>query len=161
MHTDPALRDSPDNDFKFAVLMSKAGCIAQVAHRDYPSTPEIRERLAGDHLVSIFGIIALEDNTYFDVWEFSTDTKKNMYRQLNLSAGQMVICRHDCVHAGAAYDRKNIRLHFYMDVAGRKTVSATQDEFYEEEAAVRPDVTARQEAAASSASAPVPPTRVE
>ena len=41
-----------------------------------------------------------------------------MVHQLTLNCGDMLVFRGDLVHAGAAFDQLNVRLHAYLDVMG-------------------------------------------
>jgi len=45
--------------------------------------------------------------------------------RLTLNAGDMLIFRGDLVHGGAAFDKLNVRVHFYLDVPGEERTSNT------------------------------------
>ena len=82
-------------------LYSKPGCLPQRYHRDY------------DHHL-LFGlktkprgvIFALEDFTYFK-------TPNKIY---TLYSGDILVFDGDLIHAGAGYDKENVRIHAYLDV---------------------------------------------
>lgn len=98
------------------LLQSLAGCRRQAAHCDYIPTPE----LLVTKTKPLLFILALEDNTYLDVWAGSHLRKSLRGRpilptRLTLNAGDAIIFRSDLVHAGSAYDKSNIRIHFYID----------------------------------------------
>jgi ectoine hydroxylase-related dioxygenase (phytanoyl-CoA dioxygenase family) len=73
-------------------------------------------------------LIALEPNTYLDVWENSTRLitlseqilKDILYpdmflNRLCLQPGDVLIFRPDLIHAGSSYSEENLRLHVYLD----------------------------------------------
>jgi len=55
-------------------------------------------------------LVALEDGTRFE-----TRAKTH-----TLSRGDVLVFRGDLMHAGAAYDRENTRMHLYLDVPAVK-----------------------------------------
>ncbi len=100
------------------VLHSKKGCRRQQAHTDYEPTGGILEVPNED--IPLAAVLALEDNTKLVVWPGSigfdfTDFKENDGIELVFNAGDLVVFRGDLVHAGAAYQEENIRLHCYLD----------------------------------------------
>jgi hypothetical protein len=107
------------------ILRSDPGCLPQRAHTDYTDDAF---KLVKDGNVPLACVIALMDNTYFDVWpeaiqcfNLSTeDTRVFHHRRLKLNAGDMLIFRGDLVHAGASFSEFNIRLHMYLDARGVK-----------------------------------------
>jgi len=100
------------------ILRSDAGCLQQIEHADYPPTDKLID--AGDSL-PLACVIALMPNTYFEIWPgaISFDRVQQYERvRLTLNTGDMLKFRGDIVHAGAAFDQFNVRLHFYMDTHG-------------------------------------------
>ena len=58
------------------------------------------------------------DNTPFDVWPGSIRFNHECpyaHSQLLLNKGDAIVFRGDLVHAGAAFDRFNARVHVYLD----------------------------------------------
>lgn len=97
---DPSLNVSPAS-----VILSKPGCMAQSYHADYDfDIPESKQ--------SLFILVGLMPSRLHFI-EIIDD--KSVQKLLNYSAGDIVVCRGDFIHAGAGYDDNNIRLHFYVD----------------------------------------------
>lgn len=104
-------------------LESLPGCGRQAAHCDYVPTPELLA--TRDEEIPLLALIALEPHTRLDVWPAShriirgaphtRSTSPSLRKTLDLEPGDLVIFRADLVHAGSAYDRRNIRLHAYLD----------------------------------------------
>ena len=87
-----------------SLLHSLAGCMQQELHYDH--NPTIKEGKAS------FGVIVfLEDGGKLVVLEKHNSKEKELY----FNKGDIIIFRSDLVHAGAAYDRANSRLHYYFD----------------------------------------------
>ena len=119
------LLDIPEDVGKsWNVLKSMRGCKAQGAHMDYAIDPNtINDPLAP---VSHGCLIAVQDGTTLDVWRGAhrhlqpLDVTERITRikrtTLELSIGDAVVFRADCVHAGSAYSQNNIRLHCYLDI---------------------------------------------
>ena len=104
-----------------ALLISEPGCQDQPAHSDW--TEEALSSIAnGDHY-PMGCLLALEDNTAFNVWPgascFDSDFSTAMLR-IQLNAGDLLLFRADLIHGGASYTRRNIRLHAYLDVRNAK-----------------------------------------
>ena len=105
------------------ILRSDPGCLPQRAHTDY--TAAAFRRVKGGN-VPLACVIALMDDTYFDVWPGAIqcfnlpagDARVFHHRRLKLNAGDMLIFRGDLVHAGSAFSQFNIRLHMYLDIRG-------------------------------------------
>ena len=104
-------------------LESLPGCSRQAAHCDYVPTAELLASRDDD--VPLLALLALEPHTYLDVWPAShriirgapttRATAPALRKTLDLEPGDLVIFRGDLVHAGSAYDNRNIRLHAYLD----------------------------------------------
>jgi len=83
------------------IMKSLAGCKQQQWHCDYdPSIRYTRHKPLGV-------LVAFENNT-----RFVTPTKT-----FYLCSGDAIVFDADVVHAGAAYDQENIRMHMYLDTA--------------------------------------------
>jgi hypothetical protein len=103
----------------FVLLESRPGCQRQAAHCDYIPTDDLLETT--DATVPLLFLIALEDNTYLDVWPTSHLSVRGITsgcisrKTLCLNEGDAVLFRGDLVHAGSAYTERNLRLHCYLD----------------------------------------------
>lgn len=87
------------------VLHSNPECKQQQWHYDYDPT-EVRAAS-----VKPLGVlVALQDGTRFE-------TRGKTHR---LSRGDVLLFRGDLLHAGAAYESENTRVHTYLDVPGVK-----------------------------------------
>ena len=111
------------------VLRSDPGCSVQRAHTDY-TAGALRKVLGDDDKVPLACVIALMDETRFDVWpgaircfDLPDDAPVFPHLQLTLNAGDMLVFRGDLVHGGAAFAVANIRLHMYLDVQGVRRVN--------------------------------------
>jgi hypothetical protein len=109
----------PEHKIKDPVLLqSMPGCRRQAAHCDYVPSPEFL--VTNTKTKPLLFILALENDTYLDVWSGShlrKSARSNpiLPTRLSLNAGDAIIFRSDLVHAGSAYDKSNIRIHFYID----------------------------------------------
>lgn len=102
----------------WVLLESRPGCRQQAAHTDYVPTPALLA--AGDDDIPLLFLLALEDDTRLEVWPRACIAGKPrrypvFQTTLRLSAGDAVLFRGDLVHAGSAYDTRNLRLHAYLD----------------------------------------------
>lgn len=112
---------SPEHVVTDTVLLSSlSGCKAQAAHTDY--VPDEALKATTDDTVPMLFLLALEDNTYLNVWPTSHHhIQKDLSpspiqrKTLVLNKGDAVLFRADLVHGGAAYTKSNIRLHAYLD----------------------------------------------
>ena len=124
-------------DFKeWNILQSLAGCKRQQAHTDYVPDPTFIEKMkeldvpSKQSKIPLLCLVALEPNTYLDIWENSiqliTQSEAILKDILNpgvervritLQPGDILIFRPDLVHAGSAYETENVRLHVYLDSA--------------------------------------------
>lgn len=87
------------------VLHSSAMCEQQQWHYDY--NPDVTRTLR----VKPLGVIlALQDGTKFET----------LTRTHELSRGDILVFRGDVLHAGAAYEKENTRVHTYLDVPNVK-----------------------------------------
>lgn len=102
------------------VLRSDPGCKAQIAHQDYRTKDlwPIDEYIP-DKEFPLGVVIALMDDTYFDVWPesigFLNKKTKINPKRLKINKEDVVIFRGDLVHAGASFEEYNIRIHTYLD----------------------------------------------
>ena len=109
----------PKHKINDAVLLqSMPGCRRQAAHCDYVPSAELTN--TNTNTMPLLFILALEENTYLDVWSGShlrKSVRSNpiLPSRLTLNAGDAIIFRPDLVHAGSAYDKSNTRIHFYID----------------------------------------------
>ena len=83
-------------------LHSAPGCQQQMWHVDYDP-----DELRAKRVKPMGVILALENETRFV-------TPSTVY---DMNKGDMLCFDGDDVHAGAAYDRSNTRLHMYIDVS--------------------------------------------
>ena len=84
-------------------LIAYPGLLEQVPHTDFSDWP--------DHPPSsnFIVFVSMMPNTKIVVFD---NTNKRSVVMLN--AGDVFVGRGDIVHAGAAYDKHNVRLHFYV-----------------------------------------------
>ena len=118
------------------VITSLAGCQEQAPHCDW----NVFEFSGDDREGCPYGfMLCIDDCCRLVVWEsshlvvrsiqISTDhfpTKKI----INLVRGDVLIFRGDLIHAGAAYETDNVRLHCYLDVPGTKRTPDRTFPFY-------------------------------
>jgi hypothetical protein len=101
------------------LLLSESGCQKQAAHCDYVPTTLVSP-------LPLLVFIALEDDTYIDVWPKSHTLEKKLRpierQQLSLGKGDLLVFRADLVHAGSAYTKRNMRIHLYLDSPAVKRV---------------------------------------
>lgn len=90
---------------EWVVLLSLAGCREQHPHTDFD--PDARAGPLGV-------LIGLEPHTKLVVFEVVDDGGLAPHT-IEFSRGDIVVFRHDTIHAGAAYDVRNIRVHCYVD----------------------------------------------
>ena len=108
------------------VLRSEPGCRAQVAHCDYVPTPALLSTT--DATVPLLLLVALQDNTTFDVWPQSHRLVRRAYyakkpigrSRIVLDKGDAVLFRGDLVHAGSDFEASNTRVHLFIDSAAVK-----------------------------------------
>lgn len=109
-------------DFKeWNILQSLAGCKQQQAHTDYVPDPTFIEKMkeldvpSKQSKIPLLCLVALEPNTYLDIWENSIqlitqseDILKDILNpgvervRITLQPGDILIFRPDLVHAGSA-----------------------------------------------------------
>jgi hypothetical protein len=93
------------------VLFSKAGCMKQPYHYDYsPSLDQTKMRKKPGGL-----LIALQNNTKFSLVD----------KDIVLNKGDCIFFEGDCPHAGASFEKDNIRIHIYLDVLEFKRMKNT------------------------------------
>lgn len=83
------------------VLRSLTGCQRQQWHTDFD--PRTCQSAA---TMPLGILLALQDDTYFHVLDEEVFT---------MERGDVLIFSGDTVHAGAAYEKTNVRIHMYMD----------------------------------------------
>jgi hypothetical protein len=110
----------------WVVLHSLPGCQRQAAHIDYKIQEVARD--PGNYRVSHGCVVALMNGTRMDVWpgahhhigvdpdEHAEISPEIMRKTLILNKGDVLVFRADCVHAGAAFEKDNVRLHCYLDI---------------------------------------------
>jgi ectoine hydroxylase-related dioxygenase (phytanoyl-CoA dioxygenase family) len=112
------------------VLQSLPGCKSQQPHTDYVPTEQFIKKMneldtqENHRKMPLLCLVALEPNTYLDVWENSTRlitssedilSPDPVLNRLCLQAGDVLLFRPDLIHAGSSYVEENIRLHVYLD----------------------------------------------
>lgn len=108
----------------WVIIQSKDNCGKQVAHTDYVSSTDMAR--VSDDLTPLAVLVCLEPDTRLYVWPKSIrliNLNCNILGQIDtieskcvkLNVGDILIFRGDLVHAGAEYQKSNIRLHSYMD----------------------------------------------
>ena len=112
------------------VLQSLPGCKSQQPHTDYVPTEHFVKKMneldapENHSKIPLLCLVALEPNTYLDVWENSTRLITSsedilspdlVLNRLCLQAGDVLLFRPDLIHAGSSYSEENIRLHVYLD----------------------------------------------
>jgi hypothetical protein len=97
------------------LLESLPGCRRQAAHCDYVPSNELLK--AADWEMPLLCLVALQDGTHLDLWPGSHRQQRPLGARLtlNLNAGDAVLFRGDLVHAGSAYEARNLRIHAYFD----------------------------------------------
>lgn len=121
---------SPAGAFEFndwVVLQSLPGCQEQPPHTDFLPTPDLINATAHGQTsesLPLLCLVATMPNTFFDVWpqsihliqEESCSAGPRIKRtRLTLGTGDILVFRPDLIHAGAAFDEENIRLHAFID----------------------------------------------
>jgi len=98
------------------------GCAEQTPHTDYEPSAELLQ--LRDDRVPLSIVVAVEDGGKLLAWpgafgqEYHRRQNFVARKDITLNAGDAVVFRGDLVHAGAAYDCENIRLHVYCDSPG-------------------------------------------
>jgi hypothetical protein len=115
----------------WVVLESKPGCKAQAAHTDYPPNPN---RTIDRNHIPINVLVALEPNTRLNVWPNShdliikecvgnitdcNDLSPIIMKVIKMNPRDIILFRGDLVHAGAAYEQSNCRMHCFLDCGYR------------------------------------------
>ena len=101
------------------ILESLPGCQQQQYHTDYDVT-ELARLATRPEDMPLGILIALEDHTKLMVKGLARLTATGGPRHrpgfaVNLDKGDVLIFRGDLIHAGAAYTRRNVRLHTFID----------------------------------------------
>jgi hypothetical protein len=91
-------------------------CKEQRPHCDYGCSNDILQ--ASNEDMPLAAVMSLTDNSKLVVWKkairykFPIESKRTV---LNYNRNDLIIFRGDLVHAGAAYEEENLRLHVYLD----------------------------------------------
>jgi hypothetical protein len=72
-------------------------------------------------------IVALEDNTPLHIYPFD---KGGVRETIILNAGDRVVFRGDLIHCGAAYDKRNVRIHCFLDSTAPTVVQRDPDDTF-------------------------------
>ena len=121
------------------VLCSEPGCESQDPHADYTYedlTRDRNDRFPENEDMPLGVVVALQDNTFFDVWPGSILTIDKPATPIRLKlkrAGDVLIFRGDLVHAGAFFKHYNIRIHTYLDHPSVKRTPNTTNKERENE----------------------------
>jgi ectoine hydroxylase-related dioxygenase (phytanoyl-CoA dioxygenase family) len=75
-------------------------------NRDYAEQEGNRFGKFFDHGLSYSALLALNDGTRINLQNNQT---------IDLNQGDLIVFSGNLKHGGAAYDRRNIRLHFYIE----------------------------------------------
>ena len=114
----PEMRWVPKN---WVVLRSLAGDEEQETHSDFPSFETSMCNAIYDHAVQGGFIAGLMNNSSLIVYESCFGAFAQSKRKvIKFGKGDCVIFRGDLVHAGAAYDKINYRVHAVLTVKGIK-----------------------------------------
>jgi hypothetical protein len=99
------------------LLLSLPGCKQQMFHADYVVTKKLMAVPKEHYPMGV--LLALEDNTRlvmregaFGVHYDACDTN---IVEVTLNVGDALVFRADQIHAGAAYDECNMRVHAFLD----------------------------------------------
>jgi ectoine hydroxylase-related dioxygenase (phytanoyl-CoA dioxygenase family) len=123
------------------IISSKPGCKEQAAHTDYPPSVDMLD----EQKIPINAMIALQDNTYINVWPKShrlicndliDESMMNKWDvmsseeyatyhiidkiKIELNEGDLLLFRGDLVHSGSSYEKINYRMHCFMDYGYRE-----------------------------------------
>jgi hypothetical protein len=106
------------------MITSEPRCEEQPAHTD-AEIYTLRRLVRDDD--GVFGgypagcIVAIQDGTMLKVWPYSinfSEEKTYLPVILELNAGDVLFFRLDLIHAGAAYEVRNRRIHCFLDRPG-------------------------------------------
>jgi hypothetical protein len=89
-----------------SLLYSKVGCSAQHIHTDYPCEENHKETTNKSFIV----ILALCDSTVLHVID-----RYKVNQEIKFNAGDLLLARGGLYHGGAAYEKTNVRIHYYVD----------------------------------------------
>lgn len=115
----------PLHNFNEAVIIkSLAGCGRQAAHCDYVESHDIVT--CPDNMIPLGVLGSIEKGSKIVVWPKShmlmyglnndlENDNKIEFKEINLLPGDILVFRGDLVHAGAAYEKDNMRVHIYGD----------------------------------------------
>jgi hypothetical protein len=104
---------------EITAVVSLEECGPQRSHADY--TRESLDGLADDGFcggLPLGLVIAVQPNTRFDAWPGAVGWDQSCFyehTQLVLEPGDAVFFLDNAVHAGAAFDEENARLHCYVE----------------------------------------------
>ncbi|ETN04744.1 hypothetical protein PPTG_14532 [Phytophthora nicotianae INRA-310] len=112
----------------WTALKSLPGGDRQGPHKDFPAF-ETTKALLTKRRIEASVIVALMPRTRFIVFprRFGSVVDRDDAKELILDKGDILIFRGDLVHAGAAFDEENVRLHCYVLVKGIHQVENTTE----------------------------------
>jgi hypothetical protein len=91
-----------------SLLLSEEGCIEQDFHYDYDPNEE-------ESYLSFSSIVFLENNG-----KLLFKSRNGTVKEIQFKSGDWIVFRGVKLHAGSAYKKENLRLHFYHDSVGCK-----------------------------------------
>jgi hypothetical protein len=101
------------------LLYSVGGCKQQIPHTDY-SPGEHWKRICNEN-VPLAALTTLSPRSKLVVWpgniRFAKVPTMQEAKVLHYKRGDLVLFRGDLVHAGAAFEKDNFRIHVYLDSA--------------------------------------------
>lgn len=107
-----SVKDSTHVVTGLAMIRSLKGCPKQDPHTDYFSMRSHGK--VKDCVLPYSGLVAVEQGSSIYV----------QGQKIALPCRSAVLIRGDIVHNGSGYNKDNIRVHFYLDVAGVHEASA-------------------------------------
>ncbi|KAI8620239.1 hypothetical protein BC830DRAFT_1100088 [Chytriomyces sp. MP71] len=93
------------------VLESRPGCKQQALHTDFD--PRGVARLSRE-MIPLGAIFCLEDEGSRLIVQRLDDIHGNL-EEVSVQKGELLVFRGDLKHAGASYNERNRRIHFYLD----------------------------------------------
>lgn len=101
---------------EWVALLSEPGCQRQHPHCDY--NPDVVRHLRDEHM-PLAAVVGVEPGTRLIVWpgciRGRVPGEGDEGTTVAIEPGTALLFRGDLVHAGAAYEHANARLHVYVD----------------------------------------------
>lgn len=94
-----------------SMILSRKGCMGQDMHFDFNIVEKPVETKK-----SLFCMVALQDNTSLNIRNKETGLVTNV----KFGRGDAFFSRGDVIHAGVAYNKDNLRLHWFGDYPNNK-----------------------------------------